>query len=191
MNFTAFLAYVIITSFTPGPSNILVMNEARRFGFKGSIPFFIGIISGFMILGVATSLLTTSLYQWIPMLEPYFKFVGAAYLLYLAWQIAFSRKGNNADTSSQSSFFSGLFFQILNIKSLLYFLTAMSTFILPYHNSNAATLFFMCLTILIGCVALLLWAIFGSAFKKIFAKYDKILNTIICLLLIYSAIAIL
>lgn len=39
MIFAAFLSYVIITSFTPGPSNMLVMNEARRFGFKEIDPF--------------------------------------------------------------------------------------------------------------------------------------------------------
>ncbi|MDQ0861053.1 LysE family transporter [Bacillus sp. V2I10] len=190
MNFTAFLSYVIITSFTPGPSNILVMNEARRFGFKGSIRFNSGIISGFIILGAVTSLMTTSLYKWVPMVEPYFKVVGASYLLYLAWKITFSKKNNDKDIYGKSSFFSGLFFQILNIKSILYFLTAASTFILPYVNSNISILFFVCLTILIGCAALLLWAIFGSAFKKVFAKYDKIINLIMCLLLIYSAITI-
>lgn len=151
MNFTAFLSYVIITSFTPGPSNIVMMNEAKRFGFTGSLRFQIGIISGFITLGVVTSLLTTSLYQWIPIVEPYFRVVGAAYLLYLAWQIAFSKKKNNDDTYSKSSFLSGLIFQILNIKSILYFLTAMSVFVLPYHDSNVSTLFFMSVTILIGC----------------------------------------
>lgn len=190
MNLIAFLSYVIITSITPGPSNILMMNEARRFGFKGSIHFQTGIISGFIILGVVTSLLTTSLYHWIPMVEPYFKIVGAAYLLYLAWQIAFSKKSNNNAAYSRSSFFSGLLFQVLNIKSILYFLTAMSTFILPYHDSTVVTLSFMFLTILIGCAALLLWSLFGSAFKNIFLKYDKIMNIIMSLLLIYSAITI-
>ncbi|MFB9759396.1 LysE family transporter [Ectobacillus funiculus] len=191
MNLIAFLSYVIITSITPGPSNILMMNEARRFGFKGSIRFQIGIISGFIILGVVTSLLTTSLYHWIPMIEPYFKIVGAAYLLYLAWQIAFSTKSNNDAAHSKSSFLSGLLFQVLNIKSILYFLTTMSTFILPYHDSNIAALSLMSATILIGCAALLLWSIFGATFKKIFLKYDKLVNTIMCLLLVYSAIAIL
>lgn len=92
MNFTAFLSYLIITSFTPGPSNILVMNEGRRFGFRRSLRFSGGIMLGFIILGVVTALLATSLYQWIPMVEPYFKIVGAAYLVYLAWQMAFSKK---------------------------------------------------------------------------------------------------
>ncbi|RPK10759.1 LysE family transporter [Priestia endophytica] len=190
MNFTAFLSYIIITSITPGPSNLLMMNEARRFGFKRSLPFNIGILSGFIILGIVTSLLTTSLYKWIPMIEPYFKVVGAVYLLYLAWKIAFSKGGKDEDIDNQSSFFSGLFFQILNVKSILYFLTALSTFVLPYSGSNITIFFFMCLTIVIGCVALLLWAVFGSAFKKMFSKYNKTINIVMCLLLVYSAITI-
>ncbi|MED4073739.1 LysE family transporter [Priestia endophytica] len=190
MNFTALLSYIIITSITPGPSNLLMMNEARRFGFKRSLPFNIGILSGFIILGIVTSLLTTSLYKWIPMIEPYFKVVGAVYLLYLAWKIAFSKGGKDEDIDNQSSFFSGLFFQILNVKSILYFLTALSTFVLPYNGSNITIFFFMCLTIVIGCVALLLWAVFGSAFKKMFSKYNKTINIVMCLLLVYSAITI-
>lgn len=190
MNFTAFLSYIIITSITPGPSNLLMMNEARKFGFKKSLPFNIGILSGFIVLGILTSLLTTSLYKWMPMIEPYFKVVGAVYLLYLAWKIAFSKGGKDEGIDNQSSFFSGLFFQILNVKSILYFLTAMSTFVLPYSRSNITILFFMSLTIVIGCVALLLWAVFGSAFKKIFSKYNKAINIVMCLLLIYSAITI-
>lgn len=190
MNFTAFLSYIIITSITPGPSNLLMMNEARKFGFKRSLPFNMGILSGFIILGIVTSLLTTSLYKWIPMIEPYFKVVGAAYLLYLAWKIAFSKGGKDEGIDNQSSFFSGLFFQILNVKSILYFLTALSTFVLPYSGSNITIFFFMCLTIVIGCVALLLWAVFGSAFKKIFSKYNKTINIVMCLLLVYSAITI-
>jgi cysteine/O-acetylserine efflux protein len=190
MNFTAFLSYIIITSITPGPSNLLMMNEARRFGFKRSLPFNIGILSGFIILGIVTSLLTTSLYKWIPMIEPYFKVVGAVYLLYLAWKIAFSKGGKEEDIDNQSSFFSGLFLQILNVKSILYFLTALSTFVLPYSGSNITIFFFMCLTIVIGCVALLLWAVFGSAFKKLFSKYNKTINIVMCLLLVYSAITI-
>lgn len=120
MNFTAFLSYVIITSFTPGPSNIVMMNEAKRFGFTGSLRFQIGIISGFITLGVVTSLLTTSLYQWIPIVEPYFRVVGAAYLLYLAWQIAFSKKKITMIRIVSLLFSQGLFskFSILKVSCI-------------------------------------------------------------------------
>lgn len=85
MSIIAFLSYVIITSITPGPSNILMMNEARRFGFVGAWQFNTGILAGFAVLGMVSGIFTAGLYSWIPVVEPYFKLAGAAYLLYLAW----------------------------------------------------------------------------------------------------------
>ncbi|HWJ02835.1 MAG TPA: lysine transporter LysE, partial [Verrucomicrobiae bacterium] len=35
-NFAAFLSYVLVTSFTPGPNNIMSMSNASRYGFKKS-----------------------------------------------------------------------------------------------------------------------------------------------------------
>ena len=34
MNFAAFLSYVILTSITPGPNNIMSMTNAGRYGFR-------------------------------------------------------------------------------------------------------------------------------------------------------------
>ena len=70
MSITAFLSYVIITSITPGPSNILMMKEAKRFGFFGSWRFMIGILTGFAVLGIMSGVFTTSLYHWLPVVEP-------------------------------------------------------------------------------------------------------------------------
>jgi hypothetical protein len=36
-NFAAFLSYVLVTTFTPGPNNIMSMSNASRYGFKKSI----------------------------------------------------------------------------------------------------------------------------------------------------------
>ncbi|WP_249596649.1 LysE family translocator [Peribacillus frigoritolerans] len=187
MSIIAFLSYVMITSITPGPSNILLMNEARRFGFFGSWKFTGGILAGFAVLGIMSGVFTTSLYNWIPIVEPYFKIAGAAYLLYLAWQISMA-KGSKKDTRDvQSSFLSGFILQILNVKSILFYLTVLSAFILPFNESVKFVAIYLALTILLGWMALLLWSGFGSLFKDFFAKYDKSFRLIMCLLLIYSA----
>lgn len=52
MSIIAFLSYVIITSITPGPSNILMMNEARKHGIGGAWRFSSGILLGFAVLGM-------------------------------------------------------------------------------------------------------------------------------------------
>ncbi|WP_404452038.1 LysE family transporter [Virgibacillus necropolis] len=190
MSIIAFLSYVIITSITPGPSNILMMNEARKCGIVGAWQFSSGILVGFAVLGIMSGVLTTSLYNLIPIVEPYFKFAGSAYLLYLAWQIGFPKGSKKGDKNKQSSFLSGFIFQVINIKSILFFLTVMSAFILPFHHSIKPIVFYLTLAIFLGWLALLVWSGFGSIFKNLFIKYDKSFRVIMCMLLMYSAVTI-
>lgn len=190
MSIVAFLSYVIITSITPGPSNILMMNEARRFGFVGSWRFSSGILVGFAVLGIVSGIFTASLYNWIPTVEPYFKIAGAAYLLYLTWQISLSKGSKKDFKDVQSSFFSGFIIQLVNVKSILFFLTVLSAFILPFNESLKSILFYLALSIFLGWLALLLWSGFGSLFKKFFTKHDSSFRIVMSLLLIYSAVTI-
>ena len=190
MNTMAFLSYVIITSLTPGPSNLVMMNEARRFGFVGAWRFMIGILTGFAALGIMSGIFTASLYTWLPYIEPYFKIAGAAYLLYLAWHVGKGTKSKVDTTDVQSSFLSGFIFQLINIKSILFFLTVMSAFILPLNPSLKSIVVYLILTILLGWMALLLWSGFGSVFKSFFAKHDRSFQLIMCILLVYSAVTI-
>ncbi|WHY02808.1 LysE family transporter [Neobacillus sp. DY30] len=190
MSIIAFLSYVIITSITPGPSNILMMNEARRFGFAGSWKFNSGILAGFAVLGFISGVFTTRLYNWLPFAEPYFKIAGAVYLLYLAWKVGLQKSSEDDSSNVKSSFLSGFFFQLINVKSILFFLTVLSAFILPFYQSYKLIGFYLIVTIFLGWMALLLWSGFGSIFKKFFAKYDKPFRLIMSMLLLYSAASI-
>ncbi|MDF2036898.1 LysE family transporter [Cytobacillus oceanisediminis] len=190
MSILAFLSYVIITSITPGPSNILIMNEARRFGFAGSWRFTAGILAGFAVLGILSGVFTACLYTLIPVIEPYLKMAGAIYLLCLAWQVGLSKRSGEKVSDMKSSFLSGFIFQIINVKSILFFLTVMSAFILPFYHSSQSIVFYLTLAFILGWSALLLWSGFGSIFKRIFTHYDKIFRLVMCLLLVYSAVTI-
>lgn len=190
MSIVAFISYVIITSITPGPSNSLMMNEARRFGFVGAWKFSSGILAGFAALGIMSGIFTTGLYNWIPIVEPYFKIAGAAYLLYLAWQVGMNKSSKNNSNKVRSSFLSGFIFQLINIKSVLFFLTVMSAFILPFNHSIKSITFYLTIAIFLGWLALILWSAFGSIFKKVFSKYDRSFRAIMSLLLIYSSVSI-
>ncbi|MCS0670241.1 LysE family transporter [Cytobacillus firmus] len=190
MSILAFLSYVIITSITPGPSNILIMNEARRFGFAGSWRFTAGILAGFAVLGILSGVFSAGLYNLIPVIEPYLKTAGAIYLLCLAWQVGLPKRSGEQVSDMKSSFLSGFIFQIINVKSILFFLTVMSAFILPFHHSFQSIVFYLTVAIILGWSALLLWSGFGLVFKKIFTHYDKLFRLVMCLLLVYSAVSI-
>jgi len=70
-NIVAFTSYVLVTTFTPGPNNILLMSNASRYGFKKSIQFNVGIFFGFFIIIALCSFFSIStLYKIRPILMP-------------------------------------------------------------------------------------------------------------------------
>lgn len=190
MSIFAFLSYVIITSITPGPSNLLIMNESKQFGFRGSWKFSCGILIGFAILGVGCSVFTTSLQSVLPAISPILELIGAGYLIYLAWKIGTSNSTQKEHEAVKSTFQSGIVLQIMNVKSILFFITVLSTFILPHHTSIWAIALYTVYAILLGWIALLLWAAFGSLFSDLFKKHDLPFRLTMSALLIYSAIEI-
>ena len=65
-NFPAFLSYAIITTFTPGPNNIIAMSNAGRYGFKKSLFFNAGVSTGFFILFSLCSFFSALLFSIMP-----------------------------------------------------------------------------------------------------------------------------
>jgi threonine/homoserine/homoserine lactone efflux protein len=45
----SFLSYIFIVAYTPGPNNIMSMNNAKNVGFKKGIVFNFGILAGFFL----------------------------------------------------------------------------------------------------------------------------------------------
>lgn len=191
MDFVAFLSYVVILAFTPGPNNLMSLEESKRIGFRNSFPFMEGLLAGFLILAVATLLFTDNLITYMPSVEPYLKAVGSVYILYLVWKMfGRSHTAERKERSNRQLFLSGMFLNLSNVKVMLYFLTGYISFILPaYENFWTALLFgvFLCFA---GACSNLLWGSFGSLFKRFFNRYARIVNIVMAVLLIYSAIEI-
>lgn len=137
MNFPAFLSYTFLTAYTPGPNNLLSMTNASRDGFKRSIPFFFGIFTGFVVVMSACAIFSSLLFDLIPAIKPYMVILGAGYILFLAWTVLRDRphKGKTGITQG-NSFLSGMLLQFVNVKIILYGITAMSSYILPYYANS-------------------------------------------------------
>jgi cysteine/O-acetylserine efflux protein len=70
LNIVAFSSYVLVTTFTPGPNNIMSMSNASHYGFKKSIKFNMGIFVGFFIIIALCSFFSIALYNLIPSIKP-------------------------------------------------------------------------------------------------------------------------
>jgi cysteine/O-acetylserine efflux protein len=191
INLIPFLSYVFVTSFTPGPNNILSMVNAKRYGFKNSFRFNLGILIGFIILMIACSYFNLFLFSLMPKIEHFVGIFGAVYMLYLALKVAFGTKiGTDVDNKATNTFFAGLTMQFFNPKVILYGITVIATFITPYYKSSTALIFFSLFLAFIGFSATLCWALFGALLQNFLTKYNKQFNLIMGLLLVYCAISI-
>ncbi|MDM5188264.1 LysE family transporter [Bacillus sp. DX4.1] len=192
MPLLSFLLYVFVTSFTPGPNNIMAMLLANKYGLKKTIRFCLGVGAGFFVIMLLCSYFNLLLKNFIPKIEFIMTILGAIYMLYLAIKIITSKnndKDNNGDKNN--SFLTGMFLQFVNPKGILYGITAISTFILPYHTSNFSLLFYSLFLAFVGFMSTFCWSVFGSIFQNFLSKYRSQFNVIMALLLIYSAVSIL
>ncbi len=188
-NLSGFLSYVFISTFTPGPNNIMSMTNSTKFGFKKSIPFNIGVFIGFFLVMLLCSFFSIALYSLIPSIKPYITIAGAAYILFLAWKI-YKSEPHSMDSNEEKSTISiwlGVILQFANVKVILYGFTILSTFIVPYYKSWYSLIGFSLLLAFIGFVSTCCWSLFGSVFQKIFIKNEKIINIAMALLLVYCA----
>lgn len=188
-NALAFLSFVAVTTFTPGPNNIMAMSNASRFGFKRSMRFTLGVCAGFFLIVGISIAFTMALYRVIPAIKPIMTVVGAAYIIWLAWKTVTSSPHDDA-AAGQSTFLSGMLLQFLNPKAILYGVTAASTFIVPYYKSVPVLIAFAAMLALVSLVSTSCWALFGSIFQRFMAENHRAVGYVMGALLVYCAISL-
>src|SRR5580704_16001844 len=84
----AFVLFAAVMFFTPGPNNIMVMSSGLTYGFRRTLPHILGVVVGFAFMVGAVGLGFGTVFLAFPILQTILKYVGAAYLIYLAVMIA-------------------------------------------------------------------------------------------------------
>ncbi|MGG1575120.1 LysE family transporter [Fictibacillus sp. NRS-1165] len=192
MSILSFLLYVFVTSFTPGPNNIMAMLFANQYGLKRTLRFCFGVGAGFFIIIMLSSCFNLWLKNVIPKIEFAMTILGAVYMLYLAYKVLTStRKTKSSETEDRNnSFTAGMLLQFINPKGLLYGLTVISTFVIPFYHSNISLLLFSLFLAFIGFLSTFSWSLFGSMFQAFLSKYRRAFNVVMALLLVYSAVSV-
>jgi threonine/homoserine/homoserine lactone efflux protein len=179
----------MLTTFTPGPNNIMSMSNATRHGFRGSSRFRLGELAGFFLVMSAAFVFTIVLFRAIPMIRPYMTVVGAAYILWLAYKTLTSSPHDEA-AASQNTFLAGMLLQFLNPKVILFGITVAATFIVPYYKAPLLLIGFAAGLALVGFAANTSWALFGSVFQRFMAENHKAVSWVMGALLVYCAVSL-
>jgi cysteine/O-acetylserine efflux protein len=189
MNITSFLIYCFVITFTPGPTNIIILSTVHNFGTKKAMKYTYGATIAFGVLLVISAMLNTILITIIPKILIVMQLIGSFYMFYLAFQI-YKMDSSKPAVNQTATFMSGFLMQFLNPKVVLFTMTVIPSFILPHYISMPAVTISVLAITLIGFSAFFTWVLFGAIFKEFLQKHNKTVNIMMALFLVYSAIMI-
>ena len=188
---SAFLTFTCITAFTPGPNNILSLSVSSRFGIRGSFRALAGIGTGILCIMVLCGIVSYSASTASDTYIAVMRYFGCAYIVWLSWKVATASPDSNSKGGGKVSFFSGIILQFVNVKIMIYGLTAFSGFVLPYYDSLWAVLGFALILTAIGNAGNYVWALIGASLQRFLLLHGRIANVIMGVLLFACAIRLL
>ena len=191
---TAFLPFAIVTGFTPGPNNLMLAASGANFGFRRTLPHLLGIVCGFPLVVLATGLGLGTVFQRHPDVHAVMKFVGAAFLIYLAWRIA-TAGPDTPDTAPGRplTFLEAALFQWINIKGWVFAIGAVTTYttVGGYVSNELAVILTISLLVTIGSTTA--WTGFGVGLSRFLQKSPvmrRAFNVGMALLLVLSIVPV-
>ena len=162
----AFIAFAFVSSVTPGPNNMMLLASGLNFGVRRSVPHMLGITIGFMWLVACVGLGLGEIFQRWPIMHSALRYLGAAYLLYLAYKIARSAppEGGDNTRSKPFTFLQAAAFQWVNPKAWVMAIGAITTYT-PSENFTTNVLLVALVFGLVNGPSVSIWTMAGSLLR--------------------------
>lgn len=171
-----FLSASVLLGLAPGPDNIFVLTQAALRGRGAGIIVMLGLCAGLVVHSIAVAFGVAAIFQTSELAFSMLKFIGAGYLLYLAWK-AFTasaqrlESNHNGEVSKGRLFIRGVVMNITNPKVSIFFLAFLPQFTDPARGPISLQilmlggLFILTTIVVFGGIALLA-ATLGQFFQK-------------------------
>lgn len=141
----AFATASLLLALAPGPDNIFVLTQSALHGKSAGMMVTLGLCTGLIAHTLAVALGVAVLFQTSALAFGMLKMVGAAYLIYLAWQafragsmtITSTKKEASTAISLAKLYRRGIIMNITNPKVSIFFLAFLPQFTTPKHGPIA------------------------------------------------------
>ena len=187
--FAAFVVFGAVMAFTPGPNNIMVLSSGLTYGFRRSLPHIAGIAIGVSLMVASVGLGLGAIFIAYPVLQTILKYVGIAYLIYLAAVIAMSGSVTPGQDNQRGpmTFWGAVLFQWVNVKGwvmaigIITAYSAVASF--PWNIAIQAALMFV-----MAALSSLAWTLFGSSLRSFLTSPTavRVFNVLMAALLLAS-----
>jgi len=184
--------FSFVTSVTPGPNNTFLLSSGVNFGLKQSMPYLLGIISGLTGMMLAIGFGLGVVFTTFPVVYQVLKYIGFAYILYLAYLIIVSTSKSESAEAKYIGFWKSTTFQFVNPKAWIVLASYMATFV-PVESgwllAGETCLIFLVATF----PGAMIWAVAGQLLRTWLnePKRRRIFNLISAVLLVLSMIPVL
>ncbi|CAL79233.1 Putative Transporter, LysE family [Bradyrhizobium sp. ORS 278] len=185
----AFVTFAFVMSFTPGPNNIMLLSSGVTYGFRRTVPHMMGISFGFAFMVGAVGVGLATVFITYPVLQQVLKYLGAAYLIYLAIAIAFSgsTKPEEATPRGPMSFWGAALFQWVNAKGWVMVISTITAYAaIARFPANVALQVAISFVMAIGSTVT--WTLFGTALRPLLSSERAVrgFNIVMAVLLLAS-----
>jgi threonine/homoserine/homoserine lactone efflux protein len=185
---SALMVFAFVSSITPGPNNLMLMNSGANFGFKQTIPHLLGVGIGFTVMIALVGLGVMQIFDAFPISYIILKVASIIYLIYLALKIALSNNTTEQKNfkAKPFTFIQAALFQWVNPKAWTMALTAISIY--APSKSLSAVLLVSIIFGLINLPCISSWIFLGQRVQVLLKKpkYLKNFNISMASLLIIS-----
>lgn len=166
--------FIATMSFTPGPANLSLLAVGASVGLSRALPYLVGVWTGGLFVIAAGAAGLGALFVALPQVFLALKFVGFAYICWLAWTLA--RSGFGGQTHDVApSFWAGIALHPVNPKAYVQTLMVFSAFVVPEtaYAPQALILGALCLVTMMAATSL--WGMGGNAIR-LFARDPRIMR---------------
>ena len=186
----SFLIYCFVGGITPGPANLCSLGAALRYGRGPALRQWRGLFCGFFLdsMGAVavTWLLGAALDRYVGALS----WIGAAYLLWMAWHMLRPGGADPDRDPAAPTFLTGLLVNLTNVKVIIFCIAALSGYVLPYNSSIWALLAVGLFLPFTGPVCNLVWLFAGASLQKLFARHRRTVDAAMALSLALCAVSL-
>lgn len=181
-----------VTSVTPGPNNTYLLTSGMNFGTRRSLTYINGIMVGLVLMFSAIYLGVGALFDAYPQIQEWLKYVGFAYILYMAYGIISSSFASKHEEIRQVGFFRATLFQLVNPKAWIVVMSVVAAY-LPEQPTLPQVAWTLAVFLIATYPGAVIWAAFGEAMSGLLSKTTprRIFNITAAVLLVASMVPVL
>ena len=167
--------FLLVTSCSPGPNNIVAVHSGFNHGIKKTIPLILGVIFGFTSMISIINFGLINIFILYPIIQTILTYTGTIFLIYLAFRISFSKSSKQKENLKPVKFIETFLFQFLNPKGVIVAIIAVSTYIESGDNFIIYSFWLLTSAFFFAIFSILFWTLIGKFMRK-FATNEKFIK---------------